>query len=136
MNLAGVEGAGEVGGGFGVIFSRGAEPRPALIFTFDVDLFPEPLDLPVPVDVKVGDIDRAAAFLQVFHAVQAFSHESKVALVTWEAVAMPGAFECIGDLHGQAVLFRFFRVAINDISANFIDETPCRLGRQLLLCLI
>lgn len=129
MNLSGVEGAGEVGGGFGVVFPCGAEPRPALIFTFDVDLFPEPFDLPVPVDVKVGDIDRAAALLQFFHAVQAFSHESKVALVTWEAVAMPGAFECVGDLHGQTVLFRFFRVAINDISANFIDETPCRLGR-------
>lgn len=131
-----MEGAGEVGGGFGVIFPRGAEPRPALIFTFDIDLFPEPLDLPVPVDVKVGDVDRAATFFQFFHAVQAFSHESKVALVTWEAVAMPGAFEGIGDLHGQTVLFRFFRVAINDVSANFNDEVPRRLGRQLLFSLI
>ncbi len=136
MNLAGVEGAGEVGGGFGVVFSRGAEPRPALIFTFDVDLFPESFDLPVPVDVKVGDVDRAATFFQFFHAVQAFSHESKVALVAWEAVSMPGAFECIGDLHGQTVLSRFFRVAINDVSANFIDEIPRRLGRQLLFDLI
>ena len=121
MSFPRVEGTWEVGGGFGTVFARGAKPRPTLIFTSDIDLFPEPLDLPVPVDVKVGDIDRAATFFQLFHAVQTFSHESKVALVTWEALAMPWAFEVIRDLHGQIVFFRFFRVAINDISANFTD---------------
>lgn len=64
-----MERTGEVGGRFGTVFSTGAKPRPALIFTANIDLFPETLDLPVPVDVEVGDIDRAAADFNFLHAV-------------------------------------------------------------------
>ena len=119
-----MEGTGEVGGGFGAVFSCGAKPRPALIFTLDIDLFPEPFDLPVPIDVKVGDIDGAAAFFHLFYAVQAFSHESKVALVPSGSFAVPGALQFVCHVVVKVETFYFLWVAINHDAADRVYLSP------------
>ena len=94
-----VEGTRHVSGCLCVALPRGASPMPALIWTFDVHLEPEVTDCPVHVEIKVADIDGAPALLDFLHAVQAVSHESKVAFVCHVAFVVPGAAEILVLIH-------------------------------------
>ena len=99
LHRAFVEGTGHVSGCLCVALPRGTSPMPALIWTFDVHLEPEVTDRPVHVEIKVADIDGAPALLDFLHAVQAVSHESKVAFMCHVALVMPGAAEILVLIH-------------------------------------
>ena len=99
LHRAFVEGTGHVSGCLCVALPRGTSPMPALIWTFDVHLEPEVTDRPVHVEIKVADIDGAPALLDFLHAVQAVSHESKVAFVCHVAFVVPGAAEILVLIH-------------------------------------
>ena len=94
-----VEGTWHVGGCFCVALPRGTGPMPALICAFDVHLEPEVTDCPIGVEIKVADIDGAPALLDFLHAVQAVSHESKVAFMCHVALVVPGAAEILVLIH-------------------------------------
>ena len=93
LHVALMEGAWHVGGGLCVAFFGGASPEPAVIWTLDVHLHPEVADGPIHVEIKVGHIDGATPLVDLLHAVQTFSHESKVALVLHLPFVVPGAAE-------------------------------------------
>ena len=94
-----VEGTGHISRSLCVLLLCGTGPSPALIWSFDVHLEPEVADRPVHVEIKVADIDGAPALLDFLHAVQAVSHESKVAFVCHVAFVVPGAAEILVLIH-------------------------------------
>ena len=99
LHVALMERTWHVRGGLCVAFFRGTSPEPALIWTFDVHLCPEATDGPIGVEIKVGDINGAAPLVDFFHAVQTFSHESKVAFVLHLSFVVPGAAQIFVTIH-------------------------------------
>lgn len=93
MNFTRVKRRRKIRQRFFVVPTCCSAPKPTLVIGFNINLFPEALDLPIPVKIKLPHINRAASFLNLFHAVQAFSHEAKVAFVTGLSFPVPGAFK-------------------------------------------
>ena len=92
LTFCAVERGREIGNRLCFVLLDGTKPFPALIFSTDIHLFPEPFDLPVPAEVKIDDVDAAAAFFDFPHAIQALTHDPKVAFVGGFTVAVPRAF--------------------------------------------
>ncbi len=86
-----MNGGRKISQGLFVVAACGSFPKPALIRLLNLDLFPETLDLPVPVNVELSHVNGAASLPDLLHAVQAFSHESKVAFVFFAVLFVPGA---------------------------------------------
>lgn len=83
----------EVSDRLGFVFLGWSNPRPAVVLTFDLNVIPKPLNGPIPAEVKICNVDRAATVFDLFHAVEAFPHRSEVAFVLGAGFSVPGAFE-------------------------------------------
>ena len=64
---------------------------PTLVLSFNINFFPEFLDDPINVKIKILNINCAPTFFYFFHAIQTLTHESKPALVSRVVAFMPRA---------------------------------------------
>lgn len=101
-----------------------SKPGPALIRRSNLDLLPETLDLPIPVDAELTDINRAPAVFDLLHAIQTLSHETKVSFVTGLSFAVPGAFEMVRHLIRQVVGAGCFWIILANFYAIFNRFLP------------
>lgn len=88
-----MEGGRESRDGLVFLGPDGPQPGPTFVFSLNVNLAPESLNGPVPLDGELSHINSAAALLYFFHAIQTFPHEAKVPFVTREPSPMPWTFQ-------------------------------------------
>lgn len=102
-----MEGAWEVRQRFGIVAACCTQPGPAFILSFNLYLIPESLNSPIPFVFEFGHINRTATFFNLFHAVQALSHEAEVAFVFIAAFVVPGALQFVCHVVGEVKLLSF-----------------------------